>query len=76
MLTILIIYIRFSEDKNNHIKNYRIIADCGYGVAGGPSDNCKKWNAGNKAARIKDGVIALTSAIKAAPPADMSRPNV
>lgn len=41
----------------------KIIADCGYGVAGGSSDNCGVWaDSNNQNARINDGVVALSVA--------------
>jgi len=46
----------------SRITGKRIIADCGYGVGGGLSNNCGVWNLDNKKARMADGVVALTSA--------------
>ncbi|CAF0944901.1 unnamed protein product [Brachionus calyciflorus] len=46
----------------SRITGKRIIADCGYGIGGGLSNNCGVWNLDNKKARIANGVIALTAA--------------
>jgi len=47
----------------SQITGKKIIAVCGYGVAGGASSNCDKWNVGLND-RIKDGVVALTQATR------------
>ena len=47
----------------SQITGKRIIADCGYGVAGGASSNCNNWAIGNSLVdRMNDGVIALSQA--------------
>jgi hypothetical protein len=60
------------------ITGKRIIADCGYGVAGGASSNCNVWNLNNKNARVRDGVVALSAGVgaKNSPPADLTRVNL
>jgi hypothetical protein len=46
----------------SRITGKKIIADCGYGVGGGASDNCGPWFTNTINDRIKDGVIALSMA--------------
>jgi len=57
------------------ITGKKIIADCGYGVAGIAMTNCGLWNETNRQARVKDGVIALSSGIgaKDVPPPSLYR---
>jgi len=62
----------------HQVTGKKIIADCGYGIGGAPSPNCGVWNSAAKAARIIDGVIALSEGIGAVntPPSDMTRSKV
>jgi len=46
----------------SRITGKRIIADCGYGIGGGASNNCGAWTLANKQARANDGVVALSAA--------------
>jgi hypothetical protein len=52
--------LKWSEFKS--ITGKPIIADCGYGVGGGASDNCSPWFGSSINDRIRDGVISLSVA--------------
>ena len=60
--------------KVHQITGKNIIADCGYGKAGKPANNCAAWNNLSRKARVKDGVIALSAGIgtKSEPPASFN----
>ena len=46
----------------SQITGKKIIADCGYGVGGGASDNCGPWFTSSINDRINDGVVSLSMA--------------
>jgi len=52
--------LKWSEFKS--ITGKPIIADCGYGIGGGASDNCSPWFTSILNNRINDGIIALSIA--------------